>query len=244
MTHSDHPALSGFLRRLLLRSKLTQEEQGAILSLEGVTVQATANRDLVRPGEKVSYSCLVIEGLVGRYDQMADGSRQTTSFFIVGDMADLQSAVCPIAGWGLVALTNSTVLKVPHAALVDISTSYPAISRAFWRDTVVDAAILSKWVANIGRKSARARIAHVLSEMGHRMEEAGIGTRTRFGFPVTQEQLADAMGLTSVHVNRTLRALRQEGAVDFRHSVVDVLDLERLHSIAEFDPMFLLLEPA
>lgn len=244
MDHRHESALPRFLRRLLLRSELSAEERSAILSLHGHAVDVPAHRDLIVPGQNVGYSCLVADGVVGRFDQMLDGSRQTTSFFIAGDMADLQSTVWPIAGWGIAALTHAVVLQIPHAALIDLANRYPAIAKAFWRDTTVDAAILAKWVANIGRKSARARIAHVLCEMGRRIEEAGLGTRTRFRFAITQDQLGDAMGLTPVHVNRTLRSLREEGAVDFRHSEVEVLDLTLLQRIAEFDPLFLLLETA
>jgi CRP-like cAMP-binding protein len=242
MTAPSPAALSLFLHRLLLRSTLSAEEREAILALPGTPATVPARTDIVAPGQRVGYACLVVEGLAGRFDQMADGRRQTVSFYLPGDMCDLPSVVLPIAAWGITALTTSTILLLPHAALRDVAARYPAIAMAFWRDTVVDAATLAKWVANIGRKEAMARLAHLFCELGERMAVASLGTRTRFRLPINQEQLADATGLTSVHVNRTLRALREAGILAYRNQLVEVLDLPRLASIAEFDDRFLLLD--
>jgi len=133
------------------------------------------------------------------------------------------------------------VLFVPHARLRAMACTHPAIAMAFWRDGTVDASILAKWIGNIGRQDARARLAHLICEFGTRSELAGIGSRTSFALDATQEQLADALGLTSVHVNRTLQRLRSEGVVSTRGHAVDVLDWERLADIAEFDPTYLLV---
>ena len=120
--------------------------------------------------------------------------------------------------------------------------SHPSVALAFWRDTTLDASLLAKGIANIGRKDARARVAHLFCEMGRRMEEARLGSCTRYHFPMTQEQIGDVMGLTPVHVNRVLKVLREEGAVTFRSEMVSIHDLAHLQSIAEFDPTFLLLD--
>lgn len=241
MVSTSHFALRAFLDSLLRRTALGPEEQQAILDLRGHAVQAQAHRDIVSPGQRVEHSCLVAEGLVARFDQMSDGRRQIVAFHIPGDMCDLHSLAVPLAGWGMEALTPSTVLLVPHSELWAAASAYPAIALAFWRDTTADGAILAKWASNLGRRDALSRLAHLLCETGLRMEAAGLGTRTRFVFLATQAQIADAMGLTSVHVNRMLQELRRMRVVRTEHRTIHVEDWDRLASIAEFDPAYLLL---
>ena len=232
--------LDRFLRRLLLHSTLTEEEQQAILNLPGETVRAPARRDLVRPGETVDHAILVVEGTLARFDLMANGSRQITALYIPGDMCDLYSVVAPQTGWGIAALGTSTVLNVPHRDLRALAADHANMAFAFWRDTTLDASILSKWVANIGRKNSRARLAHLLCEMMIRMEQVGLCQRQTYMLDLTQEQMADAVGLTPVHVNRTLQALRNEGLISLKGRQVEILAWDRLAAEAEFEPAFLL----
>ena len=231
-----------FLKRLLLRSALTPEEQAAVSALTGEIQRVAAHLDIVRPGETVESACLVARGLVARYDQMADGQRQITSFYIAGDMCDLHSVVAPKASWSITAISPVAIVRIPHRQLRDLCIRYPAIALAFWRDGTVDASIFAKWVGNLGRKDAKARIAHVMCEMGMRMEAAGLGTRTSYDLPLTQEQLGDATGLTPVHVNRTLQTIRGMGMLKFGSGRVEIPDWEALADLAEFDPVFLMLE--
>lgn len=239
---SNQSALSRFLSRLLSRSVLGNEEQRAILSLTSHATQVRANYDIVSPGDRLDHACLNAHGLAARYDQMADGKRQLTSFYIDGDMCDLHSVVCPTAAWGLIALTTTTVLHVPHCELCRLVETYPAIALAFWRDGTADASILAKWVGNVGRRDARARMAHVLCEMGIRMERAGLGKRDAFWLDVSQQNLADALGLTAVHVNRTLQMLRSEGFIRTQSRTIFIDNWARLSDLAEFDPAYLLLD--
>lgn len=238
---TNQSALEHFLARLLRRSQLDPEERDAILSLSGQTHQFHANADIVSPGQTVSHSCLIAHGLAARYDQMADGQRQLNAFHIEGDMCDLHSVVCPTAAWGITALTTTTVFQVAHAELRPLVARYPRVALAFWREGTADASILAKWVGNLGRRGARARLAHLLCEMGLRMEASALGTRNQFWFDVTQTNLADATGLTPVHVNRTLQALRREGLIRTDSRMIYVDDWQRLTSVAEFDPDYLLL---
>jgi CRP-like cAMP-binding protein len=238
---SNQPALSRFLNRLLSRSALGDEEQQAILGLTSHAVQVRPNYDIVTPGDTVDHACLVAHGLAARYDHMTDGKRQLTAFYIDGDMCDLHSVVCPTAAWGIVALTTTTVLKVPHSELRALVDSYPAIALAFWRDGTVDASILAKWIGNVGRRDARARMAHVFCELGLRMEAAGLGNRDAYWFDVSQQNLSDALGLTAVHVNRTLQILRSNGFMRTESRNIFIDDWARLCDVAEFDAAYLLL---
>ncbi len=184
----------------------------------------------------------MVDGMVARFDRTVDGARQITALYIAGDMCDLHLVVSPTAGWGLQALTTTTVLRILHADLRELAVKHPAIGLAFWRDTAADASVLAKWVSNIGRNDARSRLAHLLCEIGVRSEHAGIGSRTDFPLPMTQTQLADSLGLTSVHVNRTIQALRQDALLRMEGRRVRVERWNELADAAEFDPRFLLIE--
>jgi CRP-like cAMP-binding protein len=180
-----------------------------------------------------------VDGLIGRFGQLVDGRRQITAFHVAGDMCDLHAIVFPKVGWSIQAMTTTTMLKIPHAELQQLARKYPAIAEAFWRDCVVDASILSQWVVNVGRRDARMRLAHLFCEMAVRMEQAQLGSRTAFELLVTQSQLADALGLTSVHVNRVLQSLRRDGVVETRGREVRVMDWQSLAEIGEFDEAYL-----
>jgi CRP-like cAMP-binding protein len=221
------------------RSVLSEEEQHAILDLPGYAAQVRANRDFVRLGEVVDHACLVIDGLVGQFGQNAEGVRQITALQIPGDMANVHSVVLPKATSALQALCTSTILRVPQTAIRAAMRRYPALAEAVWRDCMVDAAILSQWVVNIGRRDARTRMAHLLCEMATRYKGTIDTKEVAFEFSVNQAHLGDATGLTSVHVNRTLKALRDSGHVIMRNRHVTILNWQELTAIGDFDPTYL-----
>ena len=131
MSQTDQTALQRFVRRILQRSVLNQEEQQAILGLSGKTQQYAARHDIVIPGQHVESACLVGRGLVARFDRMRDGNRQLTCFYIPGDMCDLHSVVAPKATWSITAISAATVVRVPHRELLDLCIRYPAVALAF-----------------------------------------------------------------------------------------------------------------
>ncbi|MFZ3484197.1 Crp/Fnr family transcriptional regulator [Sphingomonas sp. 3-13AW] len=240
MDPSCASALQLFVARLASRSVLTDEETNALLGLKGEVKQVPAHVDFVRQREQVDHSCLVIEGLVGRFGQNSDGARQITCLHIPGDMADLPSVVCPTSGWGLSALTSTTILRLPHAELRRTAARYPGIAEAFWRDCVVDGSIYSQWVVNMGRRSALARLAHLFCEMAVRYERADHGNRHAFPLPITQTDLGDATGLTNVHVNRTLKALKARFLITAKAGKITVHDWDQLVGIGDFDDGYML----
>jgi CRP-like cAMP-binding protein len=243
MPFSNIPDLQRFLDRLTSRSALTKEEQQAILDLPGRSEHVQSNRDFVQLDERVDHACLVVNGLVGRFGQNADGKRQITAIHIPGDMADLHSVVQPTCTSALQALSIATVLRVPHAALRGVAAHYPAVAEALWRDCMVDASVLSQWVVNVGRRDAKARIAHLICEMAVRLHAAPAQGEVTFPFGVTQAQLADATGLTSVHVNRTLQALRHDGIAQVSTRAVHIPDWEALVATGDFDASYLQISP-
>ena len=245
MSLSDPTPLQPFLDKLVSRSTLGPEERRAILDLPARPAQIQTNRDFVRLGERVDHACFVVAGLVGRFGQNRDGSRQITAVHIPRDMVDLHSVVAPDACSALQALSVATILRVPHQALRAAALRYPAVAEAFWRECVVDAAVLSEWVVNVGRRDARSRLAHLLCEIACRTEGLGGKLGSVIPFPATQTHIADMTGLTSVHVNRTLRALKEEGVVAVHSQTIRLLDWEGLMRIGDFDPDYLrLVKPA
>ena len=230
--------LQRFLDRLTARSVLTDDEQQAILDLPAYATQVPANRDFVHLGERVDHASLVVEGIVGRFGQNSEGGRQITAIHLPGDMADLHSVVQPEGTSALQALSTTTILRIPHASLRTLAARYPAIAEAFWRDCMVDASILSQWVVNVGRRDARARMAHLLCEMATRCGVRGEG-EVEFKFPVTQVHLGNALGLTCVHVNRTLKVLRDDGLAILHGRMVHILDWKALVRAGDFDPAYL-----
>lgn len=239
MTLPDHSPLEPFVDKLSARSVLGEAERDALRSLPAYPQQLQTNRDFVRLGERVDHACFVVAGLIGRFGQSRDGSRQITAVHIPADMVDLHSVVAPEACSALQALCFATILRVPHRALRDVAYGYPAIAEAFWRECVVDASVLSEWMVNIGRRDARSRLAHLLCEVACRLGGAGRQARLDFDFPATQAHIADMLGLTSVHVNRVFKVLRRDQVIACRGRNIRILDWSRLVRIGDFDPAYL-----
>lgn len=234
--------LQKFLNRLLNRSVLTGEEQDALLDLPCHFAEVKANRDFVGLREDVDHASLIVDGLVGRFDQNCDGMRQITAIHIPGDMANLHSVVQPQATSALQALSVATILRIPHAAIREATARLPALAEALWRDCMVDSAILSQWVLNVGRRDALARVSHLLCEIATRLDAQQEEGRFTFAFAVTQNQLADTTGLTAVHVNRVIKRLREEGLADVNKRRVTILDWKRLVAAGDFDRKYLQTE--
>lgn len=236
--------LQPFLDRLTSRSKLTSEEQRCILALPARVVQIRANDELVRPGENADRVSIVIAGLLARFEYSAKGDRRITSLFIAGDAADLHSFMLGSFSYGLGALSTTTVLRIPAKAVRAAATKHVGVAAAFWQDSAVDASILGQWVVNVGHRDAKTRLAHLICELAVRYRSTKVGDGYVFDLPMTQTHLAEAAGLTAVHVNRTLRSLASEGIATVRGGVVRISDWLRLVRTAEFDPRYLHLSPS
>ncbi len=241
MARKAGDALGLYLERLLLRSTLSDAERQAILDLPAQATLADVHHDFVRIGDKLNHACLIVEGLVARFAQIRNGDRGFVAFHIPGDMADLHSVVVPNITWALHAVVPSTILRIPHAALIDLTVRFPALALAFWRDCVVDGNVMAQWTVNIARKDAVGRVAHLFCEMYYRYRVIGLVAGGRFPFGITQINLADSVGLTSIHLNRVLKRLREEGIATKEADSVTILDFARLAAVGEFDPAYLQL---
>jgi CRP-like cAMP-binding protein len=194
---------------------------------------------LVREGACPQECALLLSGFAYRHKLAGDGARQILSIQIAGEFIDLQNSLLGYADHSVQALTRAEVAVIPKAALLDLAVSNPAVGRAMWLDTLIDASIFREWVVNVAQRDARARIAHLICEMATRLEAQGIGGRGTYPFPLTQEQLADATGLTAVHTNRVLQSLRKEGLISLVSQSLTILDAEQLRALGDFSDRYL-----
>lgn len=237
--------LTPMLRKLRLWARLDEEDEQALLNLPHQVVTIARSRTLVNDGDVISHCCLLLSGFCVRYKIVGDGGRQILSIHMLGDLVDLQNALLGIADHGIQTLTDCDVARIPIEAIRALTTARPQIKDALWYDTLVDGSIHREWVANVGRRQGRTRVAHLLCEFALKLEAINPGDRLDYELPMTQEQLADATGLTPVHVNRMLQSLARDGLIErvTSRSVV-IGDWKKLAAAGDFDRAYLHLDAA
>jgi CRP-like cAMP-binding protein len=218
---------------------LTEDEKAVLRDISDDVVTFAAKTDLVRPGDECAYSTLLLDGVAARYSTFADGQRQISALHVTGDFVDLHSFLLKKMDDGVMALSPCRAARVAHKDLLEISGRYPYLTRAFWLMTLIDGAISRHLTAAIGRRSARQRVAHILCEMHCRLGNMGLVRNGGFDFPATQEELGDMLGLSTVHVNRTLQELRSDGLIATSGRHIEIHDWDRLAEEAEFDATYL-----
>ncbi len=213
--------------------------------LDGAVVKprlVNRGEDIVREGDRPTESILLLDGFAGRYNLLRNGKRQITAIHVPGDFVDLHSFLLHRMDHGVVALTDCRTGAVPHEILRNITERHPHLARLLWLSTLIDGAIHREWLVAMGRRSSLGQMAHLLCELFLRLQVVGRTERNSFRLPLTQAELGDALGLSTVHVNRVLQELRKEGVIIWRGETLVVKDWPRLQQIAEFDPTFLSLE--
>jgi CRP-like cAMP-binding protein len=239
--HSAAPC-ERLIRKLESIADLPDAERAALCDLPISVRTIAADSDLVSEGQNPTECCLLIEGFVCRYKILPDGGRQIFSFHIPGDVVDLQSLHLKTMDHSVGALIASQVGMIPHQAIHQLTTRYPRIAAALWRDTLVDAAIFREWLAGVGRRSAKQRIAHLFCELYVKYRSVGLGEERGIELAVTQAELGDALGLSTVHVNRVMQDLRSDGVVSTRGRFLVVEDWRGLCASGDFDPAYLHLD--
>jgi CRP-like cAMP-binding protein len=201
------------IRRLARRSPLAEADRRAIVALPYTHRRVAPGGHVVRDGDRPEHCALILSGFAYRYKITGEGARQIISIHMASEFVDLQHSFLGVADTSVQTLTESEIALIPRVAVQDLALARPAIGKALWIDTLIDASIFREWVVNVGRRNSRARVAHILCEFSLRLEAAGLAKDHRYELPMTQEQLADAVGLTSVHVNRVLKQLAEEGLI-------------------------------
>src|SRR3954447_6763759 len=236
---SDSSFLGPLLQRWSRRVTITEDDRRAFAALPWA--RKTFNRDayLVREGEPTSGCTLLLMGMAFRQKLVSDGARQIISIHIPGEFVDLQNGLLDVADHNVQALTRTAAATVPKGPLLELIGARPNIRRAVWLDTLIDASVFREWVVNLGRRDAKARIAHLLCELMARLEASGYRDGAICDFPLTQEQIADATGLTAVHTNRTLQGLRRDGLISLSSSKLSILDWDALAEVGDFSERYL-----
>ncbi|MBC7987436.1 MAG: Crp/Fnr family transcriptional regulator [Sphingomonadaceae bacterium] len=239
---SDESPIERLLRRLNQRVVLDEADAAAIRALPVSVKQFEAGQYLVREGNQSRHAFFLLEGFVIRHKYVGVGGRQIIAIHMPGDFMDIQNVLLGHADHNVQALRAATVAAIEVEAMLDLAHDRPRIGLALWRESLIEASIYSEWIANIGRRDARSRIAHLLCELAVRREEAGLGSRDSFELPMTQEQIGDAQGLTAVHVNRTLKALQDESLIHRSKRAIQVANWEGLREVGDFTTGYLHLE--
>jgi CRP-like cAMP-binding protein len=227
------------LRRLGSIAHLDDDDRIAVDKLPLQLTDLKADQDIVREGDRPSRSCFLLSGMACWFKMTGEGRRQILSFQISGDFPDMQSIQLARLDSTLTTISPCRVAFVHHEALLEICARRPNVANAFWQMTLIDAAIFRDWVANVGSRQAYGRISHLLCELVTRMGAVGLADEYVCELPVTQTELADATGLSTVHVNRTLQSLRKKKLISWKDNRFEVLDWAGLREAGDFDPTYL-----
>lgn len=231
--------LSPFVRKLLSHAVLSEADQAAVLDLPNSTRRLESGSYLVREGDAPTHSCVVLSGFAVRHKIVGEGRRQILNVHVPGDAVDLQNSLLRVADHNVQTLTSSTLAFIPREAVMELAFSRPAVGRALWLETLIEGSISREWIANVGQRDARSKVGHLLCEFAYRLDAVELGEACNYELPMTQEQLADAVGLTSVHVNRTLKALEADGLIKRTRRSVLIEDWKRMAAASDFSPVYL-----
>jgi CRP-like cAMP-binding protein len=234
--------IEAHLTKLRKRDDISPNEEEAIRGAVSETRDVPADKTIIKADVEVSSSALLLEGIMCRYKDLADGQRQITQLNVVGDFVDLHSLTLKRLDHNVMSLTPCRIAVVPHERLQAITERFPHLTRVYWFSTNLDAAIHREWEISLGRRDAISRIAHLFCELFVRLEIVGLTNGNSYDFPLTQADIGECKGLTAVHVNRTIQELRKRELVDLTGRRVTILNRPALEALAEFNPNYLYLE--
>jgi CRP-like cAMP-binding protein len=220
---------------------VTDDERNALKSLSVRERLYQIDEDLVSENSRPSYSTLLTDGFAARYKLTPDGTRQITALHVPGDFVDLHAFLLKTMDHGIIALSPCRVLQVDHGDLQTLSEKEPHLTRLLWLKTIIDGAIHREWIVAMGRRSKRAHLAHLICELHVRLKAMALTSDYSFHFPLSQGEMADVLGLSLVHMNRTIQNLRKDGLISWINHTVTILDWDELSSVADFDPTYLSL---
>lgn len=243
LTVSPHPA-DALLAKLSRRDRVSTVERAALTALMGPPRRHRAGSLMVQTDERPHQSTLLLSGLAGRQNLTPSGARSFTQIGLPGDFLDLHSLFMGQMDHGVLALTDCMVVNAPHDRIRQVLSEHPHLARLLWLETVVDAAIHRQWLHRMGRQDALGRLAHLICEMRARLELVGLVEDQSFALPLGQADLADCLGISTVHVNRSLMELRRRGLLSWKNGWFVLTDAAGLTALAEFDPTYLRLHRA
>lgn len=230
------------LKKLKRRVDISSDEERAIRGIVDDVRDIRADEMVVRSGEELSTSLLLLDGWLARTKDLAGGERQVTELHVPGDFADLHGYALKRLDHDLMSMSDCRVAVVPHQNITALIEAFPRLGRVYWFCTDMDAAIQRELTLSLGQRSAISRMAHLFCELCVRLEVVGRARDNGYEFPLTQRELSECLGLTVVHANRTLQELRRRGLVELENRQLRILDRRGLEGLAEFDPAYLYLD--
>lgn len=231
--------VSMMIRRLRVNTELSDDDAHALQELPSTVKEFPEEYTFVREGDRPTQCCVIMSGFAFRSKVTDRGRRQILSFHPAGDMRDLHGLLLDRMDHDLVTLSPARVAFIEHRHINKLIESRPNIARALWRETVVDASIFREWIVRLGTREAPARMAHLVAELRSRLSAMGLATEDEFDFPITQSELAQALGISDVHVNRVIQLFRATGVLNIQRSNVSFKDIERLIEIGGFNDLYL-----
>ena len=228
-----------FVRKLRARHDLSRDEEAALRGMNWMQQRYERNQVLVRQGEALEYSMLLLSGFALRCKFSADGARQIVEINLAGDFIDLHGFILKRLEHEISAASRCEIGTVHHSELKRVTEQCPRLTRVLWFQTLVDAAIHREWMLVLGKKRGRARVAQFFCELERRLKIVRQVSEGSYDLPFNQQELADITGMTPVHLNRCLKELRDAELVTFRNGKVEIHDRAGLGRDAQFDPAYL-----
>jgi CRP-like cAMP-binding protein len=230
------------LRKLSNFTKLSDEECAAVNECTQDVREFAARDDVISQGDRTGGVKLLLEGFACRYKVLEDGRRQIVAYFVPGDLCDLRVFILKRMDHSIGALVASKVATISPENVLKLTHNYPALTRALWWSTLVEEAIAREWIVNVGQRNALERMAHLFCELLYRFRAVGLNEGNSCTLPLTQVELAETLGLSSVHVNRTLQELRRQKLITLENGTLTIQDLDALKEVSFFNPDYLHLE--
>jgi CRP-like cAMP-binding protein len=239
---SSHP-LDPMLKKLAYYAPLDDADFEALRALPYQLKTVDARQDIVREGERPTFCCVILSGFAFRYKLVAGGARQIVSIHMTSDLVDLENSLLGVADHSVEMMVRSEVAMIPREAVLALAFERPKVGFAMWYSTLVDGSVFREWIANVGRRDAKTAMAHLFCELALLMKVAGVGGQNDYEMPLTQEQLADCLGLTPVHVNRTIKLLESDKLINRSTSrSITIGNWEKLAEAGGFDSTYMHLK--
>jgi CRP-like cAMP-binding protein len=230
------------LKKLRVRDNISSEEEAAIRAMISEIREVPADRVIIRRGQELKESLLLLDGWIARTKDLREGGRQISELQFSGDFTDMHAFTLKRLDHNLATLTPCRIGVAPHERIKALLEKFPHLARVYWTMTNIDAAIHREWTVSLGRRSAMSRMAHLFCEIFERLRIAELTDGNAYDFPLTQQELGECLGLTSVHINRTLQALRKTGLIELESRRLVIHDMPGLQHLGEFNPDYLYLE--
>jgi CRP-like cAMP-binding protein len=230
------------LKKLRKRVVLSAEEEQAIRASVSEVRKLEPDQIVVRAGERLHVSTLLLAGWMARVKDLPNGERQVTQLHVAGDFTDLHGFTLKCLDHDLVTMSDCTIGIVPHDRIGAIMDKHPRLTRIYWLMTNMDGAIQREWALSLGQRSAISRMSHLFCEMYARLDVVGQAKGNGCEFPLTQRELSECLGLTVVHANRTVQELRRRGLIELENRALTIHDRDGLRALAQFEDSYLYLD--